>query len=312
MGSTQLGARRGERGVLGDADSKHGTAAFLAIDLDEPTVVIDDAFDDGETDAGAVGAGGEEGIEEVAHRLGRDTGAGIDDFEHPTAGCRFSHTDRDIGARGGGLDGVSDEVPQELTELGVVSLDDGTRLGAEIGDVDIFGAAAGAFSEEDDIASDATEVCLGDVGGFGSSEVEHIADEVIETGGFTLNDVAKVSVIGTQAGGVAEQFDRGGDGAQGVSDFVSETRGDLAEIGEPFGALGALGGFLELTAGQAESLGQVAGEEGDDDDDEQVEGNGSDDGFDGDCVGHVELVGRYGEPTGDHECAEGSVEAESC
>ncbi len=67
-----VGSGRGRQ-----CDPKCGAVAGGAFDFDLAAVGFDDFLDDGETEAGAVGLGGEEGLKKFVALLGRHADAGI-------------------------------------------------------------------------------------------------------------------------------------------------------------------------------------------------------------------------------------------
>src|SRR5688500_17486670 len=91
-------------------DDEVGADSFLPDLADDAFVGVDDAFDDGQAEAHALGAGGEEGREEARAVLLGDAGAGVDDldadrFRVPRAG----EADLGIALALGGAPGAGDD-----------------------------------------------------------------------------------------------------------------------------------------------------------------------------------------------------------
>ena len=59
----------------------------MTVDGDGAAVLLDDALDDGQAQAGAAGLGGEEGVEEVGEVLLRDAAAGVGLFGVSCSAC---------------------------------------------------------------------------------------------------------------------------------------------------------------------------------------------------------------------------------
>ena len=85
---------------------------------------LDDPGTDAESESGAVGLGGEEGVEEAALDLRRDARAEIADGEaHHRGGLPIDADvaqfggERDGGSGGAGIGGIADEVDQHLAKL---------------------------------------------------------------------------------------------------------------------------------------------------------------------------------------------------
>src|SRR5262245_39389485 len=62
-----------------EVEEHRGAAAFLAVHRDRAAVLLHDGLRDAQTQPGAGGLGGEEGIEQLGQRAARDADAGVDD-----------------------------------------------------------------------------------------------------------------------------------------------------------------------------------------------------------------------------------------
>src|SRR5262245_52233292 len=81
-----------------EQDHEAGTAAAGGLDPDLALVLLDDPVHDGQPQAGPVGLGGEEGLEDVGQVLGGDAGTGVlhDDLDQgalllPRGRCQPCH-----------------------------------------------------------------------------------------------------------------------------------------------------------------------------------------------------------------------------
>src|SRR6185369_11166498 len=111
--SDALRDRRDDR----DGDGEDGAGAGRAADEDVAAVVTDDAVNDGQAEAGALGLGGEVGREELGARLLAEAGAVVGHLEldAPLGDARGDANA--AAAAGHGVARVLDEVDDDLGEL---------------------------------------------------------------------------------------------------------------------------------------------------------------------------------------------------
>ena len=127
----------------------------------------DDLLGDPEAKAGAGDAfGGEEGLEDAVECGGIHAGAAVGDGDGDTAAGglgRRRGTEAEAAALGERVDGVSDKVREDLSNLAVVSEDGG--YGPEIADdLDLCAAEAGVEDGEDGL-NELMDVGEGGAGG---------------------------------------------------------------------------------------------------------------------------------------------------
>ena len=104
LGSGRL--REGER----ERDREGRAAAEGGADADVTAVGADDLVDDREAEAGAVGAGGEERLEDAGEIVGADAAALVLDLDRDEVIGGGEGAQGDLGARARGGGGVVDEV----------------------------------------------------------------------------------------------------------------------------------------------------------------------------------------------------------
>ena len=223
---------------------------------DEAAVFADDAFGDGEAEAGAAGieAGGGEGFEESREDGGVDAGAVVDDADgDPFAGVAGGGAgdDADAGVFGvagggaafGGFGGVADEVDEDLDEA--VGVAGEFELVADVeGDVD-----AGGFAVEGDegggFAEDSGDGAVDEAGRADACEVEEAFAEAFDAADDAAEEGGLGGIDGAAAG--VEAFGEAFDDGEGGVEFVGDAGGHHAEAGEAVG-VGEVsaGGFEEV------------------------------------------------------------------
>ena len=136
--AAMLEQRRAHRqsGRSREEDVEGGAFAGLALDGDGAPMFLDDAPGDGQAQAGAVGFGGEERLEQARHILGRNADAVVFDGEpevRPVAGAAVGLAgaasgredvsgDREGAVRPHGFEGVKEEVHEGLLQLVIVAV----------------------------------------------------------------------------------------------------------------------------------------------------------------------------------------------
>jgi hypothetical protein len=231
-------------------------------------VLADDAFGDGEAEAGAVGieAGGDEDFEDFGQDVLGDSGTIIlhGDGEGGAA-VEGGGTGGDVNAASGvagaagvdGMEGVTEEVDEDLDELAGVTEDaGGGGDGVEEGD------GRGAFVDGDELPGLLDEVVEGDGGEFAAAdagEVEQAGGDVAEAFGDAFH--AEEAGLGGGIGDGFLEFFEGAveDGERGIH-FVGDAGAEEAEGDEAvLGFEVAFGGFELLIFGfeAVEGFGEV-------------------------------------------------------
>jgi hypothetical protein len=255
--------------VGGDAEVKTGAFADPAFHGDRSAHAFAEAFGDDESQARAAAAafgGGihlAEGAEELVDFVGGDADAGVAHAElqpHVSVGAAGEgffggggDADGDA-AFFGELDGVADEVAEDLADAAVVAVDEGGQAGGDLG-VDGEAGFSGAGAEEgadlvQAVAQGEGGVLDLDLAGFDLGEIEDVADEGFERLAAAGNHIHEGALLGGERG-VAEQFGEADDAVDGRADFV-------ADDGQKF-ALGAVGGFGGFLGGEEGEFGFFAG-----------------------------------------------------
>src|SRR5438067_4798653 len=205
----------------------------LALDADAASMRFHHAMDDGEPEAGAPLLGGEEGVEYAGEVFGRNPGPGIGHGKDRLP-SRPLQGNRDVPARGGGIRGVAEQVPEDLLELRAIGAQPATGLGFHRqGDGETVGLGAeelGRFQHQ--VASvNGAELGRGWLG-----EGEEVADERFQTLPFLANDLQEPALTLDEPRRTAQQLDRPRHRGERVADLVRETRGESAHHREPIGA----------------------------------------------------------------------------
>jgi len=197
-------------------------------------MAVDDFVADPEAEAGAVEAfGGEEGFEDAGAGFGGDADAGVGEGEGEAGaagapvGC-FAAAKEEAASGGHGIDGVGDEVVEDLTDVAFEAGD------LAVGALAFFdgdgGVAEAAFVEAEDGGE---EVGAGDLAGRGGLlvEAEGLVGDDGDAAEFLVGEVEEVLDLGDD-GVLASDIEEVGDGLEGVVDLVSDGAGHATDGGE--------------------------------------------------------------------------------
>ena len=244
-------------GFAGEDESDFGADAECAVNEEPAAVAVNDAFDDGEAEADADVAGGDERFGDVREIFERDAVAGVLAINAPGAaggelvvgevgGGGFGGADVEAAAFEHGLKCVAEDVLEGLGEANPVGVEfDGGGERFFDGDDGHFGAGGGGFLAED---GDLEEAFLGEF-------VGEVADAGVE-------EFFEVDVFGDDADGVGEEGEVLDKEVNAV-DFVGD---DVAELVAEFGFVVAfreeLGVNLDGDEGVFEFVGEAGGEAG--------------------------------------------------
>jgi len=110
--------------VEGEPDAEGGATADLAFKLDATAVGTDDTLNDHQAQAGALLLGGVEGLEDAVDLLLRNAAAGVS-HANPDAVGALAGLQGERAAFGHGLQGILDEVDEDLLDLRRVDRGDG-------------------------------------------------------------------------------------------------------------------------------------------------------------------------------------------
>jgi len=196
-------------------------------------VLFDDFGGDGEAEAGALALGGEEGFEDAVEVGGADAGAAIDDGEGETAAGGLD-ADDDLGAGGRGLDGVEDEIEEDLFELFGVG-DDFAGGGGDLFAEGDGGGAGGVAGEREDRVDDGLRIDGLEARRAGAGELEEAREEAVEALGFEVDDLEAGLEVLVRGVAAAEDAGGAGDAGERVTDLVGEAGRELAGGGEALG-----------------------------------------------------------------------------
>jgi len=219
---------------------------------------LDETGGDGEAEAGAaVGAGGRgvglrEGLEDLDELLLRDADAGVGDGEAKGGGFvaglmveRMIHDDfeGDL-AVPGELDGVADEVEENLAEAGGVADEDIGDVGGDVAEqlkVFLVGAESEGFEGEVETLADVegAEVEF-DAASLDLREVEDVVDDDEEGVGGDLDGLEVLALLEGEVG-LEGEFGHAEDAVHGGADLVAHVGEELA-----LGAVCGLGDLLGL------------------------------------------------------------------
>lgn len=257
-------AARGE-GAQGGAFSfgEFADAVGVVADVDASRVCVDDAVNDGEAQACARAAGGEEGVEHAGDDFGRDAWATVADAEAHDgdagaaadggADARATEFEAVFALFGGhGLHGVLHDVDEGLREQGGVAREFGAAAVADDVEMGHFGALVLADGE------DAVEEISGGDGLHAelefACEAEDITHDVLDDAGGRV-DLSSDRGFGRVGGEVfLEHAGVEADGAEGIAHFVSDAGGHFSQRGETLAALDLFVGFVQF-AGEAGDFG---------------------------------------------------------
>src|SRR5512140_2941730 len=116
----------------GEEDGEGYTDPLPVVQMDRPSVLLDDGVDDGKSEAGPLRLRGEERIEDVVHHVVRDPAAGVAHLENdadPLRRVGEVRADGEDAAAAHRLDGVGNEVPYHLPDLVRIRRDGGKVRG---------------------------------------------------------------------------------------------------------------------------------------------------------------------------------------
>lgn len=201
-------------------------------------MALDDFLRDPEAEAGAGDAlGGEERFEDAPEGFGGDAGAIVGDGDADAGAAGFpvvrgEFAEGDATAFAEGVDGVADEVGEDLSDFALVRHDEGD--GAEVADeFDLLTAEAGIKQGEDGVDE---FVDVGEVGAGGAAvKAKGLDGDLGDAVEFFLGEFEEgAGLVGE--GELLDEVEAVGDGLEGVVDFVGDGGGEAAGDGEFFGA----------------------------------------------------------------------------
>jgi len=170
-----------------DTEDGSGGIAGAGAEADGSSLLFNEATGDPETEAGADGLlGGEEGGEDSIANLGGDAGAVVRDEDGYVVAGTLEMAAADVevarfGDGGEGLDGVDDEVGEDLAHFSSQAVD--AEIGVEVeGAVDLVGAHL-AGEEIDDAVDELVEDDLAGEGGI-AVEAEGLLGDLGDPGEF--------------------------------------------------------------------------------------------------------------------------------
>ncbi len=274
VGSELFDGGVGGANGAGEHNVEGGAGAEVALGPDGAAVLLDDAAADGEAEAGAAllaGVGGLnllEAVEDGVELFVGDAAAFVGDLEENGVGGGFGE-DADGGGGGGELDGVGEEIGEDLEDaVGVAVEEEGLGGGGlgrgEGGEFEVNGVGVGHAGHGLDgllgeLAEGATADLEGSAAGLHALEVEDVVDEADEAVGVGDGDAEEVLGLGVyvadDAGGEQTEgsADAGERGAQLVGDGGDELILERVELG----ALGELNLVLILLFA---CVGELSGE----------------------------------------------------
>ncbi len=211
---------------------------MAAADADEAVVALDDLVRDPEAETGAGDSfGRKEGLEDAPESFRGDAGAviGDGDADAGTAGfpvVRGDFAERDRAAFADGVDGIADEIGEDLTDFALVRHDEGN--GAEVAaNLDVLAAEAGVKQGEDGV-EELVDVGAGGAGG-AAVKAEGLDGDLSDAVEFFLGELEEgAGFVGERE--LLDEVEAVGDGLEGVVDFVGDGCGKAAGDGELFGA----------------------------------------------------------------------------
>ena len=266
----------GGSGGAGEHHVERGAGAEVALSPDGATVLLDDAAADGEAQAGAAflaGVGGLdllEAVEDGVELVGGDAAAFVDDLEEDGVGGGFG-VDTNSGGGGGELDGVGEEIGEDLEDavgvaieeegFGVGGLGDGGWLECEMDGVRVGHGRHGVDGLLGEIAQRAAANLQGSAAGLHTFEVENVVDEADEAIGIGDGDAEEIEGLGVDvaddAGG--EKAESAADAGEGSAELVRDGGDELVFECVEFGAMRELKGVLMvLLASLIQLLGEIA------------------------------------------------------
>lgn len=221
-------------------------------------VIAEDALNDHQAHTMAAPFGGGEGLKELTHTVGRDTGSVIVEGD-PDHMAVEAEGDREVSAAFHGLEGVTDDIIKGLLDLGGV--------GPGVGEAWWWGEDLEGDAAVCDFRFEWGEggaECVGEgkglaVGVTGSQGIEELGKDAVEACDFCLSDLEMGGEGGTGFGGgegmdsAFEELEVDTEGVEGVTDFVCDACGEEDDGVEAFG-------FDEFAGGIAVT-GDIAEEE---------------------------------------------------
>jgi len=257
-----------------DAEVEAGADPALGLELEGTAEELNLALSDGEAEAGAalVGLAGAlvEGFEDVGLFGFGNAESGVEDLEEPVMrGGRWLRADVELDfADAGELDGVADEVDEDLAKFAFVAVDAEGRFGGELeaeGEA-LLGAegAEGGLDTGSELAEVKIHGVMFHATGLDFGEVEHFVDESEDVLAAGLDAEGGVALVRGKGGVPAHQLGVAEDGVQGGADFVTHAGQEigLGLVGGGGGGFGALadGDFLlEGGVGVADIAGAAGG-----------------------------------------------------
>lgn len=227
----------------GEHDGEAGAAAPAGVDADCAVVFLDGLADDGQTEAGAVGPGGEEGLENLVPVLLLDPGTVVADRDGDpvlTVGqADFLGLDLDnLPAGRAEGDGVLDQMAEDREHLPAISPD--IEVVVE-GELQVAGARPERIgpADLDHLGEAGPQRKPLPVDRFRLGELEEIGDRLQQAVRLANDDLGQLQVhrIGRGGGGKfpGQHLGRTGDGGQGVAEIVGDTGAHHADGGQFFG-----------------------------------------------------------------------------
>lgn len=244
--------RVGKLGWKRDGDGSTLGGRSSVGDGEGAVVGFEDFGDHAEADAHAAFLFTEEEFG-VAFEGGRgETAAGVGEGEGGLVGSGLMDAGDGKGAAlGHGLDGVVDEVVEDLQEPALIGFDD--EVGGEVkidGDLGMLRLGSVGLQR---LLEKGLEVDCGFDGWVGFAEKEPLVDEVADAVGFGIDEVGS-GEVGIEGRELGVHFD----GTDGVLNFVGEGGGHATEDREFFGLFPLLALVFEGLVGAEKSAGEVA------------------------------------------------------
>jgi len=251
----------GNAGGAGEHDVERGSGAEVALCPDGAAVLLDDGAADGEAEAGSAflaSVGGLdllEAIEDGVEFVGGDAAAFVADFEQDGIGGGLG-LDADGGGGGGELDGVGEEVGEDLEDAIAVAVEVegvGAGAGGWFLEDDVDGSVVGHAGHGvggllDEVAEGAAAELEWGAAGLHTFEVEDVVDEADEAVGVGDGDAEEVLGFGVEvahdAGG--EQAEGAADAGEWCAELVRDGGDELVFKGIELGAFGELQVILLL------------------------------------------------------------------
>ncbi len=205
---------------------------------------LDDAEADRQPEPRALahGLGGEEGVENAAQVLGRDPRAGVGHFHDGQLLRRVGRgrdPDGPVGFAVVGVDGVGDQVEEDLLQLGGVG-EQRRQGGIQFGEKLDAAAAGFALHQFDHLPQEAVEVHLFDQGLGATRKAQEVLGDALAALHLDVDLAHGVVELFAElrvgdlrlAGGVQHQLAFGQDDGEGVIDLVGHSGGELADGGQ--------------------------------------------------------------------------------